>query len=323
LQVATIYQPVQEGLAEVEKQFKLIVEGQHATFPEFHEMLSHILVGGKVIRPALTLLCGKFYNYDLGRLLPMATASELLHIATLVHDDAIDHSLVRRFRPTVNKIWGEEKAILLGDYLFAMAGRFAAATDNLRVVKLFAETLRTISRGELKQSFSAFKLKQTFDDYLERISAKTAALFSMAAESGAVLSQAPEESVRILKDYSFNLGIAFQIVDDILDFTGTEEEMGKPGGSDLTQGTLTLPAMLLLKRYPEDNPVKRLFEDRDKRETIALAIEAVRNSSVIDECYQVASGYRDKGCRNLKLLPGCPSRQSLVELADYIIQRKK
>lgn len=323
MRIATIYQPVREDLAEVEKQFKLIVENQRVPFPEFHEMLSHVLVGGKVIRPALTLLCGKFYNYDLVELLPMATASELLHIATLVHDDAIDHSSVRRFRTTVNKIWGEEKAILLGDYLFAMAGKFAAATGNLRVVKLFAETLRIISRGELKQGFSAFKLEQTFDDYLERISAKTAALFLMAAESGAVLSQAPEESVQILKDYSFNLGIAFQVVDDILDFIGTEEEMGKPGGSDLSQGTLTLPAMLLLKHYPGDNPVKRLFEDRDKGENITLAIEAVRNSSVIDECYQVASGYRDKGCQNLKLLPNCPGRRSLAELADYIIQRKR
>ena len=145
----------------------------------------------------------------------------------------------------------------------------------------------------------------------------------MAAESGAALSQAPEESIQILIEYGHNLGIAFQIVDDVLDFIGTEEELGKPTGSDLAQGTLTLPAILLLEHYPEENPIKRLFKNRDERDNIKLAIELVRNSPIIDECYQVASDYCDRACRNLKLLPDNASRQSLIELADYIIRRKR
>jgi geranylgeranyl pyrophosphate synthase len=145
----------------------------------------------------------------------------------------------------------------------------------------------------------------------------------MATESGAALSQAPEESIQILIEYGHNLGIAFQIVDDILDFIGTEEELGKPVGSDLAQGTLTLPAIFLLRDYPEDNPVRKLFSNRDGLDNIKLAIELIRNSSIIDECYQIASDYCAKGCRNLKLLPDNASRQSLIALADYVVSRKR
>ena len=288
------------------------------------EMLSYCLGGGgKRIRPALTLLAGKFYNYDMRILQPMAVAIELLHTATLVHDDAIDKSLVRRGRPTINSVWDEEKAVLLGDYLFARAGEFATDTNNIPVVKLFTQTLATISRGELEQILSAFRLDQTWDDYLSRISGKTASLFSLATESGAILSQAPGDSIQALKNYSHNLGIAFQIVDDILDFIGTEEEMGKPIGSDLIQGTLTLPAMMLIKQFPEDNPVKRLFNSQgDKDTNIRQAIEMVRNSSITEECYKVASDYCNKACRSLDILPDNGNRKPLLKLADFITVRK-
>ena len=288
------------------------------------ELLDYSLKSrGKRIRPILTLLSGKIYDYKLDHLLTMATAVEIMHTATLVHDDAIDNSLVRRGRSTVNKLWGEEQAVLLGDYLFAEAGALTATTQNLRIIKHFADTLKTISSGELNQAFNAFNLEQSRQQYLQRVAQKTAALFSMATESGAVLSQGPEESIQILVEYGYNLGIAFQIVDDILDFIGTEEELGKPTGSDLAQGTLTLPSLLILERYPEDNPVKRLFQNRSKQDEIKLAIELVRNSSIVQECYQVASDFRAKACRNLKLLPDNASRQSLTDLADYIISRNR
>jgi len=293
-------------------------------FPWLSELLAYSLKGGgKGIRPAFVLLSGKFYDYNLDHLLPMATAVELLHTATLVHDDAIDKSLIRRGRATVYKVWDEDKAVLLGDYLFAKAEEFAAATGNLQVIKLSAQTLQVISSGELNQAFNAFNLEQTRQHYLQRISSKTASLFSTATESGAILSQAPEESIKVLKDYGYNLGIAFQIVDDILDFISTEEELGKPIGSDLAQGTLTLPSMILLERYPEDNPVKRLFQNRDKQENIKQAIELVRNSSIIEECYAVASEYCARACRNLNLLPENASRQALIELANYVVNRKR
>jgi len=325
LELSQIYEPVQQDLTKVESQLSSVSQ---VDFRHLAELLSYILAGGKGIRPALTLLSGKFYHYNLDLLLPMATAVELMHTATLVHDDAIDNSSVRRGRPTINRLWGEDRAVLLGDYLFAKAGEFAATTGNLRVIRLFSQTLQIISRGELAQTFDAFNLKQTRDHYLDRISSKTASLFSLATESGAILSQAPEESIEILKEYGSNLGIAFQIVDDILDFIGTEEEMGKPIGSDLSQGTLTLPAMLLLKHYPKDNPVEELFNNRDmpepeKQKAVKQAIELVHSSSIVKQCYKVASEHCAKACSRLKLLPDNPSRRALKELADLVISRRR
>jgi len=320
LELSKIYEPVQEDLAKVEDRLRSVSE---VDFPHLSEMLDYSLrSNGKRIRPILTLLSGKFYNYNLDYLLPMATAVEVMHTATLIHDDAIDKSLVRRRRATVYKVWGEDEAVLLGDYLFAEAGALTAATQNLRAIKLFAATLKAISSGELNQAFNAFNLEQSRSQYFQRVSKKTAALFSMATESGAALSQAPEESIQILIEYGSNLGIAFQIVDDILDVIGTEEEMGKPVGSDLAQGTLTLPAMLLLEHYPEDNPVKKLFQDHSRQENIGLAMELIRNSSITQECYKVASDYCARACHNLNLLPHNAARQALVDLVDYVLSRR-
>jgi geranylgeranyl pyrophosphate synthase len=325
LELAEIYQPVAEDLAKVRRQLESVAK---VDYPPLAEMLRHILEGGKGIRPALNLLSGKFYKYNLDLLLLMATAIELMHNATLVHDDAIDKSAVRRGRATVNELWGEERAVLLGDFVFARAGEFAADTGNLRVIKLFSQTLQTISSGEIVQINDAFRLEQTREHYLERIAGKTASLFSLSTISGAILSEAPEDSVKILKDYGFNLGVAFQIVDDILDFVGTEEEMGKPIGSDLAQGTLTLPAMLLLEQYPEDNPVKELFRnpdmpEDDKQAKIRRAIGMVESSSIVKQCYEVASEYCAQACLDLGKLPAKPSRQALRDLVDLVISRKK
>ena len=320
MELSKIYEPIQEDLARIEDRLRAV---SGVDSPYLSELLDYSLKSnGKRIRPILTLLSGKFYDYNFDSLLLMATAVEIMHTATLVHDDAIDESLVRRCRPTVYQLWGEDKAVLLGDYLFAEAGALTAATQNLRAIKLFADTLKAISSGELNQAFNAFNLEQSRLQYFQRVSKKTAALFVMATESGAALSQAPEESIQILAEYGHNIGIAFQIVDDILDFIGTEEELGKPVGSDLAQGILTLPAMLLLERYPEDNPVEKLFKNQDKQKNVALAMELIRNSSITQECYKVASDYNAKACRNLNLLPDNAARQVLVDLADYIISRR-
>ena len=321
MELSTIYAPIQEDLISVEDRLRSV---SRVDFHHLSELLDYSLKStGKRIRPALTLISGKFYDYDPGHLISMATAVEILHTATLVHDDSIDNSSVRRGRPTINALWSDEKAVLLGDYLFAEAGAMTASTDNLRAIKLFAQTLKTISSGELNQSFNAFNVGQSRTQYFQRVAQKTSALFSMATEYGAAMSQAPEESIQILIKYGYDLGIAFQIVDDILDFVGTEEELGKPIGSDLAQGTITLPSMLLLERYPADNPIKRLVDSKDRQVEIKRAIEMVRNSSIIQECYQVASDYCALACANLKLLPDKVGRQSLIDLADFITIRKK
>jgi octaprenyl-diphosphate synthase len=316
-----IYQSIQDDLLRVKEYLRSIIK---VDFPWLSQQLDYVVGGGgKGIRPALTLLSGKFYQYNLEFLLPMAASVELMHTATLIHDDAIDKSMSRRGRATIYKLWGEEPAVLLGDYLFAKAGEFVSDTKCPRAIKLFSQTLATISSGELNQFFSAYNLKQTRDQYFKKISGKTASLFSLATESGAILSGAPEKSIRILSDYGHHLGIAFQIVDDILDFIGTEEELGKPVGSDLTQGTLTLPAMLLLERYPEDNPVKRRFENRDDQDNVKQAIEMIRNSPIVDECYAVATDYCTRACQNLSQLPENSSREALFGLAEYVVARKQ
>jgi octaprenyl-diphosphate synthase len=321
LELSDIHKPVQEGLVEVEERLKTIGEVESSWLSE---LLDYCLKGGgKRLRPMLVLLSGKFYEYNLERLLLIAMAVELTHLATLVHDDTIDNSSVRWGRPTINKLWGTEQAVLLGDYLFAKAGELTADTENLRVIRGLARTLMIISSGELAQAYSAFSLEQNRENYLQRISSKTASLFSFSTESGAVLSQAPEETIDVLTEYGYNFGVAFQIVDDILDFIGTEEEMGKPVGSDLTQGTLTLPAMLLVERHPGDNPIKRLFKNGLNEEDIKQAIELVCNSSIIDECFKVAADYCDKACHRLNLLPDNENRQALIDLADYIIRRRR
>ncbi len=320
------YGPIREDLAKVEDGLNSV---SMVDFPWLSQLLEHSLAaGGKRIRPALTLLSGKLYDYNLDLLLPMALSVELLHTATLVHDDAIDNSAVRRGRPTINSLWGRDKAVLLGDYLFAKAGEFTAITQNLRVIRLFTKTLETISSGELNQIYYAFNPEQTRQHYVQRIAGKTASLFCLATESGMVLSRAPEELVQVMKGYGYNLGIAFQIVDDILDFVGTEEELGKPVGSDLAQGTLTLPAMLLLQRYPQDNPVLELFGNRDmppedKQTKIEQAIALIRNSSIVEECYSVAADYAAVACHDFGRLPDNASRQALKDLADFVVQRKK
>lgn len=321
MELSQIYAPVNNDLLKVEAALKAVSQ---VDFPWLSQLLNHSLeAGGKRIRPALTLLSGQFYNYKLEFLLNMALSIELMHTATLIHDDAIDKSDMRRGRATVYKIWGTEPAILLGDYLFAQAGVAVSGTQSIRCIRAFSETLMTISRGELNQAQNAFNLHQTREQYFQRIYSKTASLFCLATESGGILSDAPESSIQLLKSYGHDVGIAFQIVDDILDFTGTEQELGKPSGSDLIQGTLTLPAIMLNERYPADNPVKRIFEGQRNPEYIRMAIDQIRNSSIVDDCYKIARGYCEKACQTLQTLPAKPCQQSLRELADFIVKRRK
>jgi geranylgeranyl pyrophosphate synthase len=318
LELKQIYAPIQKDLDKVKETIKSI---SRMDYKWLSEQLSHVVSEtGKGMRPALTLLSGKSFEYNFTYLLPMAVSVELMHTATLVHDDAIDKALTRRGQSTINSLWGDEIAILMGDFLFAKAGEFVADTQTPRVIKLFSQTLGIISSGEIGQFRGAFNLEQKREDYFRRIYRKTGSLFSLSTQSGAILGKAPEESVAIMKEYGDNLGIAFQIVDDILDFTSTEKSLGKPVGSDLIQGTLTLPAMMVIEHNPEDNPVTRFFETRDKK-NIAEAINIVRNTSIIKECYKIATEYHDIACRNLESLPKTVSRQALYDLADFVIKQ--
>ena len=319
MSIASIYEPVQEGLGMVDDK---LISFARVDFPWLAEPLAYVLESsGKRVRPGITLLAGKFFQYDLDTLVPMATSIELFHNATLVHDDAVDNAMLRRGKTAVNSLWGDGVAVLLGDYLFSLAADLVCSIGNFRVMSMFAKTLTEISGGQLRETFSAYGWNQNRESYYEQIYSKTASLFAAATGTGAVLSDAPEEAVSALTSYGKNLGMAFQVVDDILDFTGNEGELGKPVGSDLLQGTLTLPVILLMEQRPQDNIRQRLAEKPGDQEEVSRVIEMVRNSSILEECYQIAGGFSSKACRDLESLPENISRGSLLELADYVIER--
>jgi geranylgeranyl pyrophosphate synthase len=324
-QLSEILAPVKTGLEKVDEVISGVARSEGGVM--LGPLLEHILLGGggKRLRPAVTLLAGRFGIYDLGRLVDQAAAVEVLHTATLVHDDTIDRARTRRNKPTINAVWGDSRAILLGDYLLAKAAWLCAQTGNTRVVSLCSQTLMVISGGELEQSAITLEVGRLRDQYLRWIAAKTAALFAMAAETGAILGQSPESTVQACRSYGHWLGMAFQVVDDLLDFTGDEAEMGKPAGSDLTQGILTLPAILYLEQHPEDalsGSLKNIIENLDTTRLKAAAAR-VRRSPCIKEASEVAEDYSEKARRALDVLPDGDAKSSLLDLVDYALTRRK
>ncbi len=324
MELDAIYEPIQQDLKELEQKLRAAID---VDVPILSQLLDYVLKSsGKRIRPAITLFAGKLSHYDLDLLLPTAAAIEFLHSGSLVHDDVVDNSAKRRGKLTANNLWGDTNAVLLGDYLFGKALSLVAAVGNIRVVKLSSLTIMKIVGGELRHKVAVSNqqsaIKEARHNYYCWIGAKTACLFSVAAESGAILSQAPEEAIQALKDYGYNFGMAFQVVDDILDFIGDEADLGKPLGSDLSQGILTLPTILFLERYPEDGVVKRAMGSNDTL-ALKLAIERISQSVIIPGCFDIAANFCYQACLSLKNLPDYPSRSHLVDLAHYAVQRKK
>lgn len=321
IQLSTLYSPVQSELVKVEEGLQSIYREDLKKVPT---LLSYPLkVAGKRLRPALTLLTGHSFVYDAERLIHMATSVELFHIATLVHDDIVDKAQLRRGVPTVNQLHGHNIAVLLGDYVFARAAEMVCSTGNLQVVTLFAQTLGIISKGELQQNFSSSESRCQKQHYFEWIGNKTASLFRMACESGAILGRAPSDAVNAMREYGWNIGLAFQIIDDILDFTGQESEMGKPVGSDLLQGALTLPVILLLERYPDDKKLRNALDGKRAEMDIKQIAEMVINSKVIDECYSIASSYSSRALQSIQPFSAANNIQPFQDMAQYILSRKK
>ncbi len=315
-----IYSPIKEGLGLVENKLEEIAGND---IPLLAQMLGYALLNvGKRLRPAMTLLSGKFYRYDLDLLVPMAAAVEVLHIGTLVHDDIIDKAETRHGKEAVYRRWDSNSALLLGDYLFSLAGSLAAVTENMRVIKRFSETLMTISGGELRQSGINFNLGDARENYYRWISDKTACLFVMAAECGSILSGCPDDQVNALKQYALNFGLAFQIIDDILDFVGDERLLGKPIGSDLSEGAITLPSIIYAEKYPQDDMIREIIVN-GKKELVPIAVEKVRSSSVIDDCRKQAQNFYNRACNSLRYLPNGEARDSLEALAGFVIERNR
>ena len=211
---------------------------------------------------------------------------------------------------------------MVGDYMFAHAAELVARTGNIDVIRLFARTLMLMATGELHQDMSAYTYGQSTREYFNRIAGKTASLFATAAQGGAMIGGVAPEAVAGLRAYGENLGMAFQIVDDILDFSGDEAELGKPAGSDLMQGTLTLPSLLLIERYPTNNPVKRYFAGRQRAQNLQRSLQMIRESDILDESYAVAIDFRDRATAALAALPASAVKDALLELAPYVTSRR-
>jgi geranylgeranyl pyrophosphate synthase len=304
-----------------------ILETTEVSFQPLSQALSYLLVGGgKRLRPAIIILAAKLHRFDPRSVHCLAAAVEMLHTATLVHDDMLDNSVVRRGKPTLNQTWDKSATILVGDYLFAQAAYLAADTDNLRVMRIFSDAVMTICSGEIRQTLQANGdgQGQTLDGYYDSIYAKTASLFAASAEAGAVLGELSDEGVASLRDYGYNLGMAFQISDDVLDFTGDQRRLGKPVGSDLRRGLLTLPALNFQAQNPQDQRLARILDDGDMSDVDFLdIIGAIARSGAIEASLAKAREFSSQAQESLAELPDSPYRQALIELADFTLEREK
>ncbi len=316
----TFLSPVQEQLKLVETRLHAQADDRH---PDLRAALEQILAaGGKRIRPTLALLVGNMLGAPEDRIVTLGASVELLHTATLVHDDLIDGSLLRRGMPTLNARWSPAATVLTGDFLFARAAKLAAETDHLPLMKLFAETLAVIVNGELAQMFSARGVISR-ENYVQRIYAKTASLFEMTSRSAAMISPVNESTVEAMRQFGYETGIAFQIVDDILDFTGDQSTVGKPVGSDLLNGLVTLPAIYYAESQPADDDVKSLSDGGwANEERMTRLIENIRRTDAISKAMNEASQHVDRALQILQRFEPGTERDGLENLAKFIVDRK-
>lgn len=291
--------------------------------PDLRAALEHLLAaGGKRVRPTLGLLVGNMLGAEEARLITLGAAVELLHTATLVHDDLIDGALLRRGIPTLNARWSPPATVLTGDFLFARAAKLAAETDHLPLMKAFSETLAIIVNGELTQMFSSRGLIDR-DNYYKRIYAKTASLFEMTSRAAAMVSPVDEDLIESMRDFGYQIGMAFQVVDDILDFNGDQAAVGKPVGSDLLNGLVTLPAIYYAESHPNDPDVQSLPNGGwTHAENMARLIENIRKSDAIERSMQEASQFVDRALARLEPLHPGVEREALESLAKYIVDRR-
>jgi geranylgeranyl pyrophosphate synthase len=306
-----------------------VVDAARVPYPQISGILEDIVrSGGKRLRPMLVLLAGRAWEYQetFETLVSAAAGVELLHTASLVHDDAVDHSAFRRGKPTLNSKVDTAAVILVGDYLFAQSAILAASTNSPRVVSVFSNSLGDICDGQLMEMMDARNPEQTERQYLARIYGKTASLFGCAAETGAIIGRAPEEAISALRGYGDDLGLAFQIMDDVLDLIGGAEQLGKPAGHDLLQSTITLPVIYYLAQLETGGRDWRDVQsivDRSRQDDafVAEVLERIRASGAVDQALDLANEYVDQAKARLTVVPDPETRDLLVELAETTIRR--
>lgn len=310
-------------MAAVNRVIRERMASRHA--PRIPEVTAHLVeAGGKRLRPMLTLAAARICGYDGPFHVHLAATVEFIHTATLLHDDVVDESKRRRGRPTANLLWDNKSSVLVGDYLFARSFQLMVETGNLRVLDILANASATIAEGEVLQLTAAQDLATDEDIYLQVVRGKTAALFSAATEAGGVIAGAPEDQVRALFTYGDALGVAFQIVDDLLDYGGTDANIGKNTGDDFRERKVTLP---VIKAVAAATPDERAFwvrvieqghqQDGDLEQARAIMARHGAMQAARDDALMWAARARDA----LNALPDHPLRPILHDLADYVVAR--
>lgn len=318
----SLFEPVENDLSILIDNLTSLVQAQH---PILGAAAEHLFsAGGKRIRPAIVLLLSRATMKGLDitpRHRRLAEITEMIHTASLVHDDVVDDAELRRQVPTVNTLFGNRIAVLAGDFLFAQSSWYLANLDNLQVVKLLSEVIRDFAEGEIQQGLSCFDTDVTLEKYLQKSYFKTASLIANSGKAAVILSDAGEEIANKIYRYGRNLGLAFQIVDDILDFTTTTEILGKPAGSDLACGNLTAPVLFAMEEKPS---LKMLIEREFSEEgDLPQALDLINNSHGIEKARALAYQHSQLALEDLQCLPNSPAKESLMDLTDYVLSRIK
>lgn len=316
----SLFTPVEADLQILADHLIQLIGNDH---PILYAAAEHLFgAGGKRIRPAIVLLVSRatMLEQDIThRHRRLAEITEMIHTASLVHDDVVDESEVRRGVPTVHSLFGNRIAIQAGDFLFAQASWYLANLDNLEVVKLLSQVIMDLATGEIQQGLNHFDTNTSIETYLKKTYYKAATLFANSSKAAGLLSEVSEEVAEHLYGYGRHFGLAFQIVDDILDFTSSTDTLGKPAGSDLKSGNLTAPVLFALEEKPYlETLIEREFvQAGDLEQALAL----VQDSQGIQKARELAAHHAKLAVDHLAVLPPSESHQALVNMADYVLSR--
>lgn len=312
------FELIQDKLSLVEERLLAEEPGQQNLITD--SALHLFQAGGKRIRATICLLSAGIFNADLEKSFSLAAGVEMLHTATLVHDDIIDGSKLRRGKPTLNASQDVKLSLLIGDYFFARAANLVAETDNLDIMTQFSDTLMTILNGEVDQQFSRWQVDR--QGYFDRIYAKTGAMFVLASKSAATLAEADKDGLLAMEMYGYHTGIAFQIADDVLDFTSNQNLLGKPVGSDLREGIFTLPVLLYAEQFPNDPDLNLLLEIRDADQlAIDRLITSIKASGAMEDALEEARMMVSHGQRALEGIPHSPYVEALSSIGKSAVDR--
>jgi geranylgeranyl pyrophosphate synthase len=319
LSLAEVLAPVRDYLDAVEERMRQSAADPESALTAASQQL--LASGGKRIRPTIALMAGRIFSADPDRLVAVASAIEMLHTATLVHDDLVDGASLRRGIPTLNARWGPGAAVLTGDYFFARAADLAAQTGSVRVMRVFARALIMLVTGEIEQMFGDRGIV-TRAQYFKRILWKTASLFEAACEAAAIVGGANEHEIAAVAAYGRNVGTAFQIVDDVLDFTGDSRHIGKTVGGDLRQGLVTLPTLHYLEMHPDDPDVNALLNGKGGNEGLSSrVVDVIRTSTAIRRSLDDARQFAAEAGAAVSHVPAGPFTDRLRDIAEYVVSR--